>query len=128
MMRYVHIGLPSVLPPIVLTCYPSRKGPSLLDVKELAGKGRLHKTDDDIVLLVRKPALPPTRSDKPNSVGPAAYLLNDDHVLMYVPLLMRPWIVQTCHSTASAQLGTTRTLRMLESFYWWIGINVCARW
>ena len=36
--------------------------------KEVADKGRLHTTDDDIVLLVRNPTPPPTSSDKPNSV------------------------------------------------------------
>ena len=69
MMRYVFIGRPSVLPPDVLACYLSHRRPSLADIKELADKGRLHTTDDEIVLLVRNPTLPPTRSDKPNSVG-----------------------------------------------------------
>ena len=41
---------------------------------------------------------------------------------------MRPWIMKACHSTASCHLGTTHTLRMLERFYWWIGMNVCTRW
>ena len=41
---------------------------------------------------------------------------------------MRPWIMQACQSTASCHLGTTRTLRMLERLYWWIGMNVCTRW
>ena len=63
MMRYVSIGRPSVLPPDVLACYLSHKRPSLSDLKEVAGKGRLHTTDDDIVLIVRNPTLPPTRSD-----------------------------------------------------------------
>ena len=67
-MHYISIGLPSVLPPDFLACYPSHKRPSLSDIQELAGKGRLHTTDDKIVLLVRNPTLPPTRSDKPNSV------------------------------------------------------------
>ena len=94
-----------------------------------AGGGRLHTTDDDIVLLVRNPTLPPTRSDKPNPVGRAACLLNDEPVRIYVRLLMRPWIMQACHSAASCHLGTTRRLRMLEPFYWWIGMNVCTlRW
>ena len=127
-MRYNSIGRPSVLPPDVLACYLSHKRPSLSDLKELAGKGRLHTTDDDIVLLVCNPTLPPTRFDKPNSVGRAACLLNDELVRIYVPLLMRPWIMQAFHSTASCPLGTTRTSRMLERFHWWIGINVCTRW
>ena len=78
-----------------------------------AGKGRLHTTDDDILLLVRKPTLPPTRSDKPNPVGRAACLLNDEPNRIYAPLLMRLWIMQACHSAASCYLGATRTLRML---------------
>ena len=61
-------------------------------------------------------------------MGRASCLLNDDLVCIYVPLRMRPWIMQVCHSTASCHLGTTRTLRMLERFYWWIGMNVCTRW
>ena len=91
MMRYVSIGRPSVLPPDVLACYLSHKRPFLLNIKELAGKGRLHTTDDDIVLLICNPTLPPTRPDKPTSVGRAACLLNDEPVGIYVLLLMRPW-------------------------------------
>ena len=93
MMPYVSIRRPSVLPPDVLACYPSHKRPSLSDIKELVGKGRLHTTDDDIVLLDRNPTLPSTRSDKPNSVGRAACLLNGEPIRIYVPLLMRPWIM-----------------------------------
>ena len=61
-------------------------------------------------------------------MGRIACLLNDEPLHIYVPLLMRPWIMQACHSTASCHLGTTRTLRMLERFYWWIGMSVCTRW
>ena len=128
MPRYVSIGRPSVLPPEFLVCYPSHNRPSLSDIQELAEKGRLQTTDDDIFLLVCNPTLPPTRSEKPNSVELAACLLKDEPVRIYVPLLMRPWIMQACHSTSSCHLGTTRTLRMLEPFYWWVGMNVCTRW
>ena len=54
--------------------------------------------------------------------------MNDEPIRIYVPQLMRPWIMQACHSTASCHLGTTRTLRMLEWFCWWIGLNICTRW
>ena len=96
-IRYISIGRPSALSPVVLACYPSHKRPSLSDIKELAGKGRLHTTDGDIVLFVRNPTLPPSRSDTPYSVGRAACLLNNEPVRIYVPLLMRPWIMQACH-------------------------------
>ena len=77
-MVYVSIGRPSVLPPDFSACYPSYKRPFLSDIKELAGKGRLHTTDGDIVLLLCNPTLPPSRSDKLNSVGRAACLLNSE--------------------------------------------------
>ena len=58
-MRYITIGRPSALPPDFLPGYPSHKCPSLSDIQELAGKGRLQTTDDDIVLLVCNPTPPP---------------------------------------------------------------------
>ena len=62
-IRYITIGRPSALPPDFLTCYPSPKRPSLSDIRELASKGQLFTTDDDIVLLVRNRTLPPTSCD-----------------------------------------------------------------
>ena len=38
-MRYITVGRPLSLPPDLLSCYPSHKRPSLLDVQKLAGKG-----------------------------------------------------------------------------------------
>ena len=113
-MCYVSIGRPSVLPPYFLACYPPHKRPSLSYIQELAGKGRLHTTGDDIVLLVQNPSLPPTRSDKPTTARRSAFFLNDKPVHIYAPLLMRPWIMKACHATTSCYLGTTRTLHMLE--------------
>ena len=68
-IRYISIDRPSALPPDFLAFYPSFNRPSISDFQVLAGKGRLHTSDDDIVLLVRNPTLRPTSSDKPNSVG-----------------------------------------------------------
>ena len=116
-MRYITIGRPSALPADFLSCYPSHKRPSLSDIQALAGKGRLHKTDDDVVLLVRNPTPPLTTSAESSSVGRAACFFNDEPIRIYVLLLMRPWIVQARHSMVSCHHGTTRTLRMLERFY-----------
>ena len=127
-MRYIDNGRPSALPADFLSCYPSNQRPSLSDIQELAGKGRLHTTDNDIVLLVRNPTPPLKTSVESSSVGRAACFLNDEPIRIYVPLLMGPWVMQACHSTAPCHLGTTRTWRMLERFYWWIGMNVCTRW
>ena len=82
-----------------LSCYPSHKRPSLSDIQELAGKGRLHTTYGGIVLLARNSTAPPP-PDTPSSVGRAACLVNNEPVRIYAPLLMRPWIMQACHSTA----------------------------
>ena len=126
-MRYIALGRPSTLPDDVLSCFPSHQRPSFSEISELAGKGRLHTTDDGTGLLVRQPTpQPPSDSQRP--VGRAASLLNDDPIRIYVSLLMRPWVMQACHSTSSCHLGTTRTLRMLERFYWWIGMYICTRW
>ena len=126
-MRYIALGRPPALPDDFLSCFPSHQRPSFSEIQELAGKGRLHTTDDGTVLLVRQPTpQPPPDSQRP--VGRAACLLNDEPIRIYVLLLMRPWVMQACHSTASCHLGTTRTLRMLERFYWWIGMNICTRW
>ena len=76
-MRYIALGRPSTLPADFLSCYPTHKRPSFSDIQELAGKGRLHTTDD-FVLLVRNPTPPPPRSAEPSSVGRAACLLNDE--------------------------------------------------
>ena len=59
-MRYIIISRPPALPPDFLSCYPSHQRPSLSDIQELAGKGRLHTTNDDIALLVGNPTPPPT--------------------------------------------------------------------
>ena len=124
MMRYISIGRPSVLPPDVLACYPSHKRPSLSDIQELAGKGQLHTTDDDIVLLVRNPTLPPKRSDKPNCGASClrakrragSHLRPPAHAPLDHASLSFDGLLPPC----------TRTLRMLGRFHWWIGMSVRA--
>ena len=110
-MCYITIGLPPALPHDLFMCYSSHQRPSVSGIQELARRGPLHTTDDDVVLLVRNPTPPP---DVPSSVERTACLLKDEPVFISVLLLMRSWIMQACHSTASFNLGTRRTLRMLE--------------
>ena len=92
-MSCITIGWPSALPAAFLSCYPSHKRSSLSDIEELASKGRLHGTNDDIVLLVRNPTPPMTTSAEPSSVERAACLLNDEPIRIYVPLLKHPWMM-----------------------------------
>ena len=111
-MRYVVLSRPPSLPGDFWSCFPSYQCPSFSEIQELAGKGRLHTADDGIVLLVRQSTRQPPY-DSQHLVGSAACFLNDEPIRIYVPLLMRPWAMQACHSTASCHLDTTRTLRML---------------
>ena len=114
-MRYIVLGWVPALPADVLSCFHSHQRPSFSEIEELAGKDRLHTTDDGILLLVLQLTQPPL-SDSQRPVGRVVCLLNDEPVCIYVPLPIRPWVMQACHSTASFHLGTTRTLRMLERF------------
>ena len=92
-------------------------------MRALGGKSRLYRDDDGILLLVRKLTPPaPACPNKPG--GRAARILHDEATRIYVPLLMRPWIMHACHANATCHLGVARTLSMLERFYWWIGMDI----
>ena len=96
-------------------------------MRALAAKSRLFRDDDGILHLVRKLTPPaPACPDKPG--GRAARLLHNEPARIYVPLLMRPWIMHACHSNASCYRDVDRTLSMLELFYWWIGMDICTWW
>ena len=114
-IRFILLGRPSALPSDFLDHLPSVRRPPLLEIRDLSNKGRLHVDDDGLVLLVRKPTAPPS-SATTRPGGRAARLLNDEPIRIYVPMLMRPWIMQACHADASCHLGAARTLSMLERF------------
>ena len=124
-IQYILPGRSLALPTEVLAHFLSHQCPPFSEIQELAGKGRLHTTDEDISLLVRNPT-PAHYSLRP--AGRAACLLGDEPIRIYVPLLMRSGIMQARHSTASSHLGTARTLRICERFYWWIGMSTFTRW
>eukprot|EP00752_Nemacystus_decipiens_P004782 g4353.t1 len=93
----------------------------LPEVLALAAKGKLHITDDDITVLVRDPDVHALR----NATTVSSRL--DSPIRVYVPMAMRHWALDTCQAVASYHLGTSRTLRMLERFFWWIGMDACVR-
>ena len=70
--RYITISGPSALPDDALSSYRSLKRPSYSDIFDLAGKGPIHTTDDDIVPLVRNPTPPLTTSAESSWVVHAA--------------------------------------------------------
>ena len=86
-IQNILFGRPLALPTEVLARFPSHQRSPFLEIQELAGKGRLHATDEDIVLLVRNPT-PAHYSLRP--AGRAACLLCDESTRVYVPLLVRP--------------------------------------
>ena len=88
-MHYIILGRPPSLPADVLSCFPSHQCSSFSEIQQLAAEGRLHVTDDGIVLLVRQPTpQPPSDSQRP--VGRLACLFNDEPVRVYVPLAHAP--------------------------------------
>ena len=127
-MRYITIGWRRPCHPTFCRATPRTSVPPFRTSRKwLVKNDYARPTTTSSVLPVRNPTPPPTTSDEPSSVGRSACLLNDEPIRIYVSLLMRPWIMQACHSTTSCHLGTTRTMRMLGRFSWWIDMNVCTR-
>ena len=123
-MRFLSRGSPSPPPSGLLNVPAPLRSPTLTDVLALASKTRLHTTDDNITLLVHKSAPRPV-----GRAGGRTTRLPDTGVpRIYVPMLMRPWVLRACHTTASFHLGVHRTLRLLERFYWWFGMDRSVRW
>ena len=107
--------------PLGLLAFASR--PLISEVLALAAKGQLHTTDDDTVLLVRRPHAAISSQGVPTLPPP-----HNQPPRVYVPMLMRPWVLHTCYSTTSCHLSVARTLGMLRRFYWWIGMDISTRW
>ena len=124
--RYIQLGRPNPLPRSLCDHLPSHKRPETTDIADLATKGHILQGDHDSTLLVRKPvtnALTPTALS-----GHQRRVPFDDPIRIYVPHLARPWIMHACHADVSCHLGVTRTLKMLERFYWWVGMEACTKW
>ena len=124
--RYNQLGRPSPLPRSLCDHLPSHTRPEITDIADLAAKGPLLQGNHDSTLLVRKPITNALTSATHKSRRSRAPF--DNPVRIYVPHLARPWIMPACHADASCRLGLTRTLKMLERFYWWISMEVCAKW
>ena len=125
--RHLLLKCPSVLSDDFPFHLASNKRVTVDGSALLADRGCLCTDDDGILLLARKlTPLTPVCPDKPG--GRAARLLDDEPTRIYVPLLMRPWMLQACHANASCHLGVARTFSMIERFYWWIDMKICTRW
>ena len=124
--RHIQLGCPKHYLASLCDHLPSHQRPDPADILDLDTKGRLIQSNHDTVLLVRKHTAAISRPD-----GSPARLRRpplDDPFHIYVPLLARPWIMHACHADASCHLGVTRTLKMLERFFWWVGMEACTKW
>ena len=114
--RYIQLGCPQHRLTSLCDHISSHRRPASTDILDLAAKGRLIQGDHGTTLFVRNPVTVASSSvDTPVRLGRPPF---NDPVRIYVPLLARPWIMHACHADASCHLGVTRTLKMLERFFW----------
>ena len=124
--RYIQLGCPQHFLTSLCDHIPSHQRPNPADKLDLAAKGRLIQGDHDTIFLVRKHITVASRPDGP----PARFRRPpfNDPVRIYVILLARSRITHACHADASCHFGVMRTLKMLERFYWWVGMEACTKW
>ena len=81
---------------------------------------------DNRNLLVRHPTREP--APRPNR-KPGRYerMLGDEPVRVYVPLMLRPWMMDRTHKEA-VHLGEKVTLAMLERYYHWARMASSVKW
>ena len=124
---YIQLGCPNSNPPPNLCDHmPSHTRPETAGIADLAAKGHPLQGDDGAILLLRKliPAPPAPDGHYGRRSGP----LFDNLVRIYMPLLARSWMMHAYPADASCHLGVTRTLQMLERFYWWVDMETCYKW
>ena len=120
--RYIQLGCPQHRLTSLCDHIPSHRRPASTDILDLAAKGRLIQGDYGTTLFVRNPV---TAASSPvDTPARLDRLPFNDPVRIYVPLLARPWIMHACHADASCHLGVMCALKMLELFYWWVGMEV----
>ena len=110
-------GLSCASPQDIILQFPIRVRPTVQQVLELAAKTKLFTTEGKFQLLVQRNT---SSAELSHSGG------RDPQV--YVPMLMRPWVLRGCHADSVCHFGVTRTLQMLKRFYWWVGLDQSVRW
>ena len=108
-MKYLRLNCPTSFPAEILTPVGTLPAPSASEVLELARKGTIFTTDEDVHLLVRRP----NPYSGPTATATSTTTLSHTHldapIRIYVPILMRPWVMKGCHSDMSCHHGVTRT-------------------
>ena len=85
-------------------------------VRKLAKQGALMKLADGTSLFVKRSTKPPQQ--RPARVsGKFESLLGDETNRVYVPFLLRPWVLDSVHKEGF-HLGENVTLESVERYYW----------
>ena len=116
-MTLLQQGLGGASPHDITLQFPVRVRPTVQQVLELAAKTKLFTTEGNFPLLVKRNT---SSVELSHSGGRVPQI--------YVPMLMRPWVPRGCHADSVCHFGVTRTLQMLERFYWWVGLDQSVRW
>ena len=110
-------GLSGASPQDIILQFPIRVRPTVQQVLELATKTKLFTTEGTFPLLVKRNM---SSAELSHSGGRVSQI--------YVPMLMRPWVLRGCHADSVCNFGVSRTLQMLQRFYWWVGLDQSVRW
>ena len=102
---------------------PEEAAPNTADrkkVKPLLSQGELMELPNSRKLLVKRLPIEPAHRDDRNP-GRFKRLLGEEPVRSYVPLLLRPWVMDCTHKGA-VHLGEKVALDMSQRYYWLIGM------
>ena len=110
-------NLSGASPQDIIIQFPIRVLPTVQQVLELAAKTKLFTTEGNFPLLVKRNASSAELSHLGGRVPE-----------IYVPMLMTPCVLRGCHADSVCHFGVTRTLQMLQRFYWWVGFDQSVRW
>ena len=92
-------GLSGTSPQDIILQFPVRVRPTVQQVVELAAKTNLFVTEGNFPLLVKRNT---SSAELPHSGGRVPQI--------YLPMLMRPWVLRGCHADSVCHFGVTRTL------------------
>ena len=116
-MTLLQQGLGGASPHDIILQFPLRVRPTVQQVLKLAAKAKLFTTEANFILLVKRNT---SSAELSHSGGRVPQI--------YVPMLMRPWVLRGCHADSVCHFGVTRTLQMLQRFYCWAGLDQSVRW
>ena len=110
-------GLSGTSPQDRILQFPIRVRSIVQQVLDLAAKTKLFITEGNFPLLIKR-----------NTSGAELSHSGGRVPQIYVQILMRLWILRGCHADSICPFGVTRTLQMLQRFYWWVGLDQSVRW